>query len=102
MIILHAISINCEVFFIIDFVVNFKGIKVNLPHCRALNEDVHVIVGYCSDAFDFNLSNSKISDVIFRHLIKYAKTKWQFWSRGLGDLNMFLIRLRLKFCTNKF
>lgn len=102
MIILHAISINCGVFFFIDFVVNFKCIKVNLPHCRALNEDVHVIVGYCSDAIDFNLSNSKISDVIFRHLIKYAKTKWQFWSRGLEHLIIFLICLRLKFCRNIF
>lgn len=81
-------------FCFIDFVVNFKCIKVNLPHCRALNEDVHVIVGYCSDAFDFNLSNSKISDVIFRHLIKYAKTKWRFWSRGLEHHIIFLICLR--------
>lgn len=40
--ILHAFSINRV--FLYRFLVNFKCIKVNLPHSRDLNEGVHVIV----------------------------------------------------------
>lgn len=50
-------------------------LKVNVPHCRALNEGVHVIVDYCSDALGFILSESNISDAIFRLLTKYDKNK---------------------------
>lgn len=73
MIILHDILTN-RVFF--KFSVNFKCIiKVHLPHCRTSNEDIHVIVDYCSGVLGLNLSKSNISDVIFRHLTKNDKNK---------------------------
>lgn len=67
MIILHDILTN-RVFF--KFSVN-----LHLPHCRTSNEDIHVIVDYCSGVLGLNLSKSNISDVIFRHLTKNDKNK---------------------------
>lgn len=80
--ILHAISISC---FFYRFLVNFKCIKVNLPHYRALNKGVHVIVDYCLDALDFNLSKSNIFGAIFLHLTRYDKNNMAILVTWAGE-----------------
>lgn len=87
------------VFFLYRILVNFICIKVNLPHSRDLNEGVHVIV---QTHLILIFQNQTFLAQYFFIWPSTTKTKWQYWSRGLEDPNIFLIRLRLKFCTNKF